>query len=155
MTKDTKIDMEIIRDLAKILNETNLSNIELEQDGIRICVSRQGVLPPHEKTIYTAIPPHATTPPAAATTPSPAKEEKLSKNAITSPMVGTAYLAPSPGAQPFVEIGQNVSEGQTLLIIEAMKTMNHISSPRSGTVKAIFVKDSQPVEFEEPLIVVE
>ncbi|MDD9329290.1 MAG: acetyl-CoA carboxylase biotin carboxyl carrier protein, partial [Bartonella sp.] len=82
------------------------------------------------------------------------KKEK-SKNEIVSPMVGTAYLAPAPGTQPFVKVGQSVSKGQTLLIIEAMKTMNQISSPHSGTVTAILVTDGQPVEFDEPLIIVE
>ncbi|KEG19628.1 acetyl-CoA carboxylase biotin carboxyl carrier protein [Bartonella bacilliformis] len=152
-TKHTKINMDIIRDLAKILNDTNLTNIELEQGGLRICVSRQNTSASSEQVIYAPVTtPNMTS--APTTVASPVKEEK-SKNTISSPMVGTAYLAPSPGAQPFVEIGQNVSEGQTLLIIEAMKTMNHISSPRSGTVTAILVKDAQPVEFDEPLIIVE
>ena len=93
--------------------------------------------------------------PAAAPAPAEPKKEDLTKNAVTSPMVGTAYLAPAPGARPFVEVGQQVSEGQTLIIIEAMKTMNQISSPRAGTVKAILVEDAQPVEFGEPLVVVE
>ncbi|EJF77921.1 Biotin carboxyl carrier protein of acetyl-CoA carboxylase [Candidatus Bartonella washoeensis] len=150
------IDTKIIRDLAEILNDTHLTNIELEQGGLRICVSRQNTSTTPEQTIYAPI---STPTVAVPSTPAPIteispQEDKL-KNAITSPMVGTAYLAPSPGAQSFVEVGQNVSEGQTLLIIEAMKTMNQIPSPRSGTVTTIFVKDGQPVEFGEPLIVVE
>ncbi len=154
--KHTAINTKVIRDLAEILNDTNLTNIEVEQGGLRICVSRQNISATPEHTIYAPIssPPVTATSPSTQTTESPIQEDK-SKNAITSPMVGTAYLAPSPGAQPFVEIGQNVSEGQTLLIIEAMKTMNQISSPCSGTVTAVFVKDAQPVEFGEPLIVVE
>lgn len=153
--KHTAIDTKIIRDLAEILNDTNLTNIELEQGGLRICVSRQNISTPPEQTIYAPVSPTVSvTPPPSPTAASPIKEDK-SKDAVTSPMVGTAYLAPSPGAQPFVEVGQNVSEGQTLLIIEAMKTMNQIPSPRSGTVTAILVKDGQPVEFGEPLIVVE
>ncbi|WP_208434200.1 acetyl-CoA carboxylase biotin carboxyl carrier protein [Bartonella taylorii] len=154
--KHTTIDTKIIRDLAEILNDTNLTNIELEQGELRICVSRQNTSAIPEQTIYAPIstPTVAVTPPSASITETPIQEDK-SKNAITSPMVGTAYLAPSPGAQPFVEIGQNVSEGQALLIIEAMKTMNQIPSPRSGTVTSIFVKDGQPVEFGEPLIVIE
>ncbi|WP_034989295.1 acetyl-CoA carboxylase biotin carboxyl carrier protein [Bartonella senegalensis] len=159
--KQTAIDTNIIRDLAEILNDTNLTNIELEQGGLRICVSRQNISAVPEQTIYAPVstPTISVASPKAPTIEKPEdeapKSEDKSKNSVTSPMVGTAYLAPSPGAQPFVEIGQNVSEGQTLLIIEAMKTMNQIPSPRSGTVTTIFVKDGQPVEFGEPLIVVE
>ncbi|MET3559977.1 acetyl-CoA carboxylase biotin carboxyl carrier protein [Bartonella japonica] len=154
--KNTTIDTKIIRDLAEILNDTNLTNIELEQGGLRICVSRQNTSSASEQTIYAPVstPTVAVTPPSTPITETSIQEDK-SNNAVTSPMVGTAYLAPSPGAQAFVEVGQNVSEGQTLLIIEAMKTMNQIPSPRSGTVTTIFVKDGQPVEFGEPLIVVE
>ncbi|WP_455475357.1 acetyl-CoA carboxylase biotin carboxyl carrier protein [Bartonella sp. B17] len=156
-TRHTAIDTKIIRDLAEILNDTNLTNIELEQGGLRICVSRQNTSIVTEQTI----PPHISTPTVITTTPPLTAEHEVStqenesENVITSPMVGTAYLAPAPNAQVFVEVGQNVSEGQTLLIIEAMKTMNQIPSPRSGVVTAIFVKDGQPVEFGEPLIVVE
>ncbi len=155
-TENTTIDTGIIRDLAEILNDTNLTNIELEQNGLRICVSRQNTSTAPEQTIYAPVsaPPVAVTSSPAPITETSTQEDK-SKNAVTSPMVGTAYLAPSPGAQPFVEVGQSVSEGDTLLIIEAMKTMNQISSPRSGTVTTILVKDGQPVEFGEPLIVVE
>ncbi|MBB5073032.1 acetyl-CoA carboxylase biotin carboxyl carrier protein [Bartonella callosciuri] len=152
--KLTAINTKIIRDLAEILNDTNLTNIELEQGGLRICVSRQNTSVTPEQTIYAPVSTPTVLPPSAPTTEAPAQEDK-SKNTITSPMVGTAYLAPSPGAESFVEVGKNVSEGQTLLIIEAMKTMNQIPSPRSGTVTAILVQDSQPVEFGEPLIVVE
>lgn len=154
--QNTIIDTKIIRDLAEILNDTNLTNIELEQGGLRICVSRQNTSSASEQTIYAPVsaPTVAVTPPSAPITETSIQEDK-SKNAVTSPMVGTAYLAPSPGAQAFVEVGQNVSEGQTLLIIEAMKTMNQIPSPRSGRVTTIFVKDGQPVEFGEPLVVVE
>ncbi|WP_455477594.1 acetyl-CoA carboxylase biotin carboxyl carrier protein [Bartonella sp. B41] len=153
-TNNTVIDTKIIRDLADILNDTNLTDIELEQNGLRICVSRQSISTIPEQTIRTPIAPPTAISLPNITTESLPKEDK-SKNTVTSPMVGTAYLAPSPGAKPFIEIGQNVSEGQTLLIIEAMKTMNQILSPRSGRVTAVFVKDSQPVEFGEPLVVVE
>ncbi|WP_144755484.1 acetyl-CoA carboxylase biotin carboxyl carrier protein [Bartonella saheliensis] len=151
--KSPAIDTKIIRDLAEILNDTNLTNIELEQGGLRICVSRQNISASPEQTIYAPLSPTISVAPTPSIT-APIKEDK-SKDAVTSPMVGTAYLAPSPGAQPFVEVGQNVSEGQTLLIIEAMKTMNQIPSPRSGTVTSILVEDGQPVEFGEPLIIVE
>ncbi|MHC5307420.1 acetyl-CoA carboxylase biotin carboxyl carrier protein [Bartonella sp. LJL80] len=149
--KSTGVNKELIRDLAEILNDTNLSDIEVEQGDLRIRVSRQLMGGAPVQTVYAPAPAAQ----AAPITPAaPAKEER-SKNAVTSPMVGTAYLAPAPGARPFIEIGQKVSEGQTLIIIEAMKTMNQISSPRSGTVTAILVEDAQPVEFGEPLVVVE
>lgn len=157
-TKHTGIDTAIIRDLAEILNDTNLTNIELEQNGLRICVSRhseQTVYAPIASPAVTSLPAQtATAAPIVASAETPTEAEK-SKNAVTSPMVGTAYLAPAPGEQAFVKIGQNVSEGQTLLIIEAMKTMNQVPSPRSGTVTAVLVKDGQPVEFGDPLVVVE
>ncbi|EJF82931.1 acetyl-CoA carboxylase biotin carboxyl carrier protein [Bartonella rattimassiliensis] len=158
--KHTSIDTRVVRDLAEILNDTNLTNIEVEHGELRICVSRQNTSTSSEQTIYAPVP----TPTFSVTTSSSvptaetsiqSSQEDKSKNTITSPMVGTAYLAPSPGAQPFVEVGQNVSEGETLLIIEAMKTMNQISSPRSGKVTTVLVKDGQPVEFGEPLIIVE
>ncbi|MCL6230042.1 acetyl-CoA carboxylase biotin carboxyl carrier protein [Bartonella bilalgolemii] len=149
----TGIDTAIIRDLAEILNDTNLTNIEIEQGGFRICVARQKTSS-SEQTVYVPISDSTVVPSSLATTEDSTKKEK-SKNEIVSPMVGTAYLAPAPGTQPFVKVGQNVSKGQTLLIIEAMKTMNQISSPRAGTVTAILVKDGQPVEFDEPLIIVE
>ncbi len=151
--KSTGVNKDLIRDLAEILNDTNLSDIEVEQGDLRIRVSRQLNAGAPVQTVY-APSPAAPAAPAAPAPAEPAKED-LTKNAVTSPMVGTAYLAPAPGARPFVEVGQKVSEGQTLIIIEAMKTMNQISSPRAGTVKAILVEDAQPVEFGEPLVVVE
>ncbi|CAM1640093.1 Biotin/lipoyl attachment [Bartonella apihabitans] len=151
--KSTGVNKDLIRDLAEILNDTNLSDIEVEQGDLRIRVSRQLNAGAPVQTVY-APSPAAAAAPAAPAPAEPAKED-LTKNAVTSPMVGTAYLAPAPGARPFVEVGQKVSEGQTLIIIEAMKTMNQISSPRAGTVKAILVEDAQPVEFGEPLVVVE
>ena len=151
--KSTGVNKDLIRDLAEILNDTNLSDIEVEQGDLRIRVSRQLNAGAPVQTVYAPSP----AAPAAPAAPAPAEQAKedLTKNAVTSPMVGTAYLAPAPGARPFVEVGQKVSEGQTLIIIEAMKTMNQISSPRAGTVKAILVEDAQPVEFGEPLVVVE
>ena len=151
--KSTGVNKDLIRDLAEILNDTNLSDIEVEQGDLRIRVSRKLNAGAPVQTVYAPSP----AAPAAPAAPAPAEsaKEDLTKNAVTSPMVGTAYLAPAPGARPFVEVGQKVSEGQTLIIIEAMKTMNQISSPRAGTVKAILVEDAQPVEFGEPLVVVE
>lgn len=149
-TKKPVVDQQLIRDLAEILNETNLSEIEVEQDDLRVRVSRQSVPAQVAATLPAAPAPAMLQ--AAAPTPEPTPN---SHNAVTSPMVGTAYAAAAPGAKPFIEVGQKVSEGQTLLIIEAMKTMNQIPSPRAGTVKAILFEDSQPVEFGEPLVVVE
>ncbi|MEQ8451064.1 MAG: acetyl-CoA carboxylase biotin carboxyl carrier protein [Nitratireductor sp.] len=152
-TKKPVVDQQLIRDLAEILNDTNLSEIEVEQDDLRVRVSRQSA-PAQVTAAMPAAPAPAA--PAPAHTSSPAPEPiATTQNAVTSPMVGTAYAAAAPGAKPFIEVGQKVSEGQTLLIIEAMKTMNQIPSPRAGTVKAILFEDSQPVEFGEPLVVVE
>jgi acetyl-CoA carboxylase biotin carboxyl carrier protein len=155
-TKKNDFDQQLIRDLAGILNETNLTEIEVEQGEMRVRVSRQS----HIMQAYAA--PAAMAAPAVAGSvaqqPAPAVPPPgadAGKNAISSPMVGTAYTAPAPGAQPFIEVGQKVKEGQTLLIIEAMKTMNQIPSPRAGTVSAIMVEDGQPVEYGEPLVVIE
>ncbi|MEO9614519.1 MAG: acetyl-CoA carboxylase biotin carboxyl carrier protein [Nitratireductor sp.] len=151
-TKKPVVDQQLIRDLAEILNDTNLSEIEVEQDDLRVRVSRQSA----PAQVTAAMPAAPAPAPAPAHTSSPAPEPvATTQNAVTSPMVGTAYAAAAPGAKPFIEVGQKVSEGQTLLIIEAMKTMNQIPSPRAGTVKAILFEDSQPVEFGEPLVVVE
>lgn len=154
-TRKTGIDQQLIRDLAGILEETNLTEIEVEQDDLRIRVSRT----PAPVQAYAPAPmpvaPAAPAPAPAASHAAPAPAADQSKNAVPSPMVGTAYSAPAPGAKPFIEIGQAVKEGQTLLIIEAMKTMNQIPSPRSGTVTAILFEDAQPVEFGEPLVVIE
>ncbi len=155
-TKKTGIDQQLIRDLAGILNDTNLTEIEVELDDFKVRVSRQA---PAVHAVAAPAPAYAAPLPlpAAAPVASPAAgaPAEASKNAVPSPMVGTAYLAPSPDAKPFIEVGQAVKEGQTLLIIEAMKTMNQIPSPRSGTVTAILVEDAQPVEYGMPLVVIE
>ncbi|TWI92784.1 biotin carboxyl carrier protein [Roseibium hamelinense] len=157
MSKDNKkFDTALIRDLAVLLDETNLSEIELEQDDFRIRVARQLHI---DAPVSFAQPAAAPAPQPAAAPASDAPAQPAASGphpgTITSPMVGTAYLAPEPGARRFVEIGDTVSEGQTILIVEAMKTMNHIPATKSGTVKEIFVEDAQPVEFGEPLIIVE
>lgn len=154
-TKKNGVDQQLIRDLATILDETNLTEIEVEQDDLRIRVSRtpaavQGYAP----APYAAAPAPAAPAVAAPVAAAPAAAD-TSKNAVPSPMVGTAYLSPAPDAKPFIEVGQKVKEGQTLLIIEAMKTMNQIPSPREGTVVAILCEDAQPVEYGEPLVVIE
>jgi acetyl-CoA carboxylase biotin carboxyl carrier protein len=153
-TKKPAVDQTLIRDLATILNETDLTEIEIEQDDLRIRVSRAGT--PVAAHAYAPPPPAPAPAPAAAPTASePAAKPAASGNAVPSPMVGTAYMAPSPGARPFIEVGQTVTEGQTLLIIEAMKTMNQIPSPRSGKITEILTADGQPVEYGEPLVMIE
>lgn len=151
-TKKTGVDQQLIRDLAGILNDTNLTEIEVELGDLKLRVSR------HAPTVHAVAAPApviAAAPAAAAAAPAAPSAAEAAKNAVPSPMVGTAYLAPSPDAKQFVEIGQKVKEGQTLLIIEAMKTMNQIPSPRAGTVTAILVEDAQPVEYGMPLVVIE
>lgn len=152
------IDQALIRDLANILKETDLTEIEVEQDALRIRVSRNGnVMAPMQGYAMPPMPYPQAAPsaPAAAAEAAPAASARDPKNTMTSPMVGTAYLSPAPGARAFIEVGQMVKEGQTVLIIEAMKTMNQIPAPRSGKVVEIIVTDAQPVEFGEPLIVIE
>ncbi|MBZ9854424.1 MULTISPECIES: acetyl-CoA carboxylase biotin carboxyl carrier protein [unclassified Mesorhizobium] len=150
--KKTGVDQQLIRDLAGILNDTNLTEIEVELGDLKVRVSRQA---PAVHAIAAPQPAFAPAPAAQPATAAVPAAADVSKNAVASPMVGTAYLAPSPDAKPFIEIGQNVKEGQTLLIIEAMKTMNQIPSPRAGTVTAILFEDAQPVEYGMPLVVIE
>ncbi|WFU44898.1 acetyl-CoA carboxylase biotin carboxyl carrier protein [Bradyrhizobium sp. CB82] len=145
-------DSALIRELATLLDETSLTEIEIERAGLRLRVARNVSVAAAVPTSVIAAPVAAVA--TAAATAAPAD---LSKHpgAVTSPMVGTAYWAPEPGAKPFIEVGSKVSVGQTLLIIEAMKTMNQIPSPRAGTVTQILVEDGQPVEFGEPLVIIE
>ena len=150
-TKKSDVDQQLIRDLAGILHDTNLTEIEVELGDLKIRVSRGGAA----VQAFAAPMPIAVAPQAAPAAAVAAPAADLAKNAVASPMVGTAYLSPSPGSKPFIEVGQTIKEGQTLLIIEAMKTMNQIPSPRSGTIKAILFEDAQPVEYGEPLVVIE
>ncbi len=150
--KKTGVDQQLIRDLAGILNDTNLTEIEVELGDLKVRVSRQA---PAVHAIAAPQPSYAPAAAQPAAAVAAAAAADLSKNAVASPMVGTAYLAPSPDAKPFIEVGQKVKEGQTLLIIEAMMTMNQIPSPRAGTVTAILFEDAQPVEYGMPLVVVE
>jgi len=151
-TKKNGVDQQLIRDLAGILNDTNLTEIEVELGDLKVRVSRQSQA---VHAVAGSLPVSSPVAVAPAQSAAPATIADPSKNAVPSPMVGTAYLAPSPDAKPFVEIGQKVKEGQTLLIIEAMKTMNQIPSPRAGTVTAILIEDAQPVEYGMPLVVIE
>ncbi|CDN91059.1 acetyl-CoA carboxylase biotin carboxyl carrier protein [Agrobacterium tumefaciens] len=155
--KKQGIDKELIRELANILNDTDLSEIEVEQDDLRIRVSRAA--PP--ATVYAAAPAPYAVPaaaPAVAAPAAPAASAAPARNpanTVSSPMVGTVYLSPAPGARPFIEVGATVKEGQTILIVEAMKTMNQIPAPKSGKVVEIVVNDAQPVEYGEALVVIE
>jgi acetyl-CoA carboxylase biotin carboxyl carrier protein len=149
MTEKKKIvDSELIRELADLLNETGLSEIEIEHEDTRIRVARTLQAAPTAMPV--AVAPAAVAGPVAA--PVAAADHP---GAVPSPMVGTAYLAAEPGGKPYVDIGDTVREGQTLLIVEAMKTMNQIPSPRSGKVTQIMVEDGQPVEYGEPLMIIE
>jgi len=145
-------ERELIRDLATLLDETNLTEIEIERAGLRVRIARN-------VTVAASVAaPVAHKAPAAVAAPSAAPvaaDVAKHPGAVPSPMVGTAYLASEPGAKPFIDIGSKVKAGETLLIIEAMKTMNQIPSPRAGTVTQILVEDGQPVEFGEPLVIIE
>jgi acetyl-CoA carboxylase biotin carboxyl carrier protein len=147
-------ELSLIRTLAEILTDTGLTEIELEQKGIRVRVSRSA------SVTTVAVPANApVSHPLPAVAQSPAQQspadETTHPGAVKSPMVGTVYLAPAPGASPFIEEGSEVKQGQTLLIIEAMKTMNQIPAPRAGKVVRIFVASGQPVEYGEPLVAIE
>jgi acetyl-CoA carboxylase biotin carboxyl carrier protein len=151
--KSKNDDSALIRELALLLDETNLTEIEIERSGLRVRVARNISI---SATVPAAsVQAIATAPIAAAPAAVAAGDMSKHPGAVTSPMVGTAYWAPEPGAKPFIEVGAKVSVGQTLLIIEAMKTMNQIPSPRAGTVTQILVEDGQPVEFGEPLVIIE
>ncbi|MCG2637658.1 acetyl-CoA carboxylase [Bradyrhizobium sp. CCBAU 11434] len=147
-------DSALVRELALLLDETSLTEIEIERAGLRLRVARNISVAATMPMPVAAAAPAIVAAPAAAPAPSGADMSKH-PGAVTSPMVGTAYWAPEPGAKPFVEVGSKVSVGQTLLIIEAMKTMNQIPSTRAGTVTQILVEDGQPVEFGEPLVIIE
>lgn len=156
----TGFDTKLVKDLAKILRETDLSEIEVENEGVRVRVARQAnvvstLQASAPQTLYAA--PIATSVTAATAPAAAAPVADLAKHPgmVPSPMVGTVYAQPEPGAAAFVKVGDVVIEGQKLFIIEAMKTMNPVPSPRGGTVTAILVHDSQPVEFGEPLCVIE
>jgi acetyl-CoA carboxylase biotin carboxyl carrier protein len=149
------LDRKLIRELAELLTETGLSEIEIEKPDLRIRVARNFVqssvgVPTVNTPSVTPLPQTGGVSANAVPT-----EEAAHPGAVPSPMVGTAYLSPEPGADPFIKVGEQVNEGQTLMIVEAMKTMNQIPAPRSGKITAILIEDQQPVEFGEPLLIIE
>ena len=148
-----------IRELAAILTETGLTEIEIDKEDVRLRIARAAPTAAPSVAAY-APPPVAAPAPAAepAAAPAEAPSAPAANNleaAVPSPMVGTAYLSPSPGTAPFVKEGDQVKEGQTVMIIEAMKTMNPIAAPRAGVVSKVLIGDAQPVEFGEPLMIIE
>jgi acetyl-CoA carboxylase biotin carboxyl carrier protein len=158
-SEESAIDTRLVRKLAGILTDTGLTEIEVERGSLKIRVSRQASAGPVQAyapapQAFGAPAPAAasasSSAPAAAPATAPAKGDP-----VKSPMVGTAYLAPQPGADAFIKVGDKVAAGQTLLIVEAMKTMNPIPSPRAGTVVGILVTDGDPIEFGEPLVILE
>lgn len=148
--KSKSDDSALIRELALLLDETNLTEIEIERAGLRVRVARN-------ISIAASIPPSYQPAAIATAVPVPVAVADVAKHpgVVPSPMVGTAYWASEPGAKPFIEVGSKVAVGQTLLIIEAMKTMNQIPSTRAGTVTQILIEDGQPVEYGEPLVIIE
>ena len=149
-----RVDTELVKKLAEMLDENDLSEIEVEDNGRRIVVKRKlSVAAAAPAAVHAGAPPA----PAQAAAPAALAEPNAAAHpgAVKSPMVGTVYLSGEPGAAPFVSVGARVEEGDTLLIIEAMKVMNPIAAPRAGIVRQILVQDAQPVEYEQPLAVIE
>ena len=164
MSKSHESDIAFIRQLAELLRETDLSEIEVERefnkdDTLKVRVGRQAPAPAPQPVQHFAAPQQSAPAPAQpqqeSAAPAAADDPAQHPGAVPSPMVGTVYLQAEPGSPPFVKIGDKVAEGQTLLIVEAMKTMNQIPSPRAGTVKRILVEDGTPVEFGAPLMILE
>jgi acetyl-CoA carboxylase biotin carboxyl carrier protein len=145
------VDHDLIHELTKLLDETGLTEIEIEQDGRRVRVARGAKATAAPAALRVEVAPPQATAEAAVKPLDPSKHPGV----VISPMVGTAYAAPEPGAKPFIDVGSTVKAGDTLLIIEAMKTMNQIPAPRAGTVIQILFEDGQPVEFGEPLVIIE
>jgi acetyl-CoA carboxylase biotin carboxyl carrier protein len=148
--KKPTVDHDLIHELTELLDDTGLTEIEIEQDGQRVRVARNAG---HAAPAHIA-PPTTAPAPIAMSTAKPVDPAKH-PGVVISPMVGTAYISPEPGAKPFIEVGAQVKAGETLLIIEAMKTMNQIPAPRAGNVIQILFEDGQPVEFGEPLVIIE
>lgn len=150
-----KVDNNLIRELAALLDETGLSEIEWEAEGQRVRVAKHGAAAPVVQETAPAAAPLKEQPASPPPAPAPAMDDASHPGAVTSPMVGTAYLSPEPDARPFVQAGDTVAEGQTLLIVEAMKMMNPIPAPRSGKVAQVLVSNGAPVEYGEVLVIID
>ena len=148
------IDTALVRELAELLNETGLTEIEVEDDDRKIRVARGGVATSVPASFAAPAPVAAAVPAEAPSSTPVAAEPAAHADALKSPMVGTVYLAPEPGKPNFVKVGDKVAEGDTLLIVEAMKVMNPITADKAGSIKAILVDNAQPVEFDQPLVVI-
>lgn len=157
-TSKNKLDTGLIRELAAILREGDLGEIEIEHDGLKLRVSRQSSQVVHAAVAAPA-PAYAAPAPAALPAPTgpgaPAASSAIPANAVKSPMVGTVYLSADPQSKPYVNVGDKVKVGDTLMLVEAMKTFNPVEADRAGTVKAIYVQNAQPVEYGEPLVLIE
>jgi acetyl-CoA carboxylase biotin carboxyl carrier protein len=153
--KKIQVDPSLVRNLAELLNETGLTEIEVQNGAQRVRVSRGATAVAAPVIAAAAAPVAAAAPRAAASVEASEVNFSNHPGAVTSPMVGTAYRSPEPGARPFVDVGDNVKVGQTLLIVEAMKTMNAIPATKAGKVTHVLVEDGMPVEFGQPLVVVE
>jgi acetyl-CoA carboxylase biotin carboxyl carrier protein len=156
-TSKSKLDTGLIRELAAILREGDLGEIEIEHEGLKLRVSRGGTQVVH--AAVAAAPAPAMAAPAALPAPAgpgaAAVPSAAPDNAVKSPMVGTVYLSPDPQTKPYVNVGDKVKKGDTLMLVEAMKTFNPVEAERAGTVKAIYVQNAQPVEYGEPLVLIE
>lgn len=162
MPKDASADQDLIRAIAELLNEQNLAEIEIERDDFRVRVTRSYASTGVQQVMVPAAPqppavPQVPATPGVPSAPATSASDDLSANpgTLTSPMVGTAYLAPEPGKPAFATVGMRVTEGQTIIIIEAMKTMNQIPAHKSGTISRILIQDAQPVEYGQPLAVID
>lgn len=156
--KTHAIDPELVRELASVLNDSGLSEIEVEHGELRLRLARTltaGAAPMHTHVVAAAPVAHAPAAPPPAAAPTAAAEAAAHPGAVPSPMVGTAYLSPEPSAPPFIKVGDTVTAGQTIMVVEAMKTFNPIPAPRAGKVTAILVTDAQPVEYGEALAIIE
>ena len=157
------VDADLVRELAKVLDDTGLTEIEVEYGELRLRLARTLTMAPpppsHTHVVHSAPAPQAAlpapTPPPAAAAQAPAADAASHPGAVPSPMVGTVYLSAEPGAPPFIKVGDTVTEGQTMLVVEAMKTFNPIPAPRAGKVIAVLVTDAQPVEYGEALVILE
>lgn len=153
--KQQAIDPDLVRELAKIISDSGLSEIEVEHGDLRLRIARTLTAAPVTHMVAAAPVAHAPAAPPPAAGPTPAADAASHPGAVPSPMVGTAYLSPEPGAPVFIKIGDTVTAGQTLMVVEAMKTFNPIPAPRAGKITAILVNDAQPVEYGEPLVILE